>query len=106
MNTNYKYTFILDSKHPVPMLEKDGVNPTMLDDTVKQFSWESPASAGSEAINKIIDYVEENCAPYKLILIGENPGHLEIYQSEDYVNRLFEVQLRMPINNHIIPLWR
>lgn len=96
MNRTYTYIFYLDSNS----LDAD-----------QQITWDSVEVLGSikkliltvPAVDSIkvqdyIDWVVDNCTTYRLIVVGEHQGHLEIYQSEDYTGSL-NVQIQGQ------PLW-
>jgi hypothetical protein len=87
-NTNYKYQFHLDTKTPTPELEKQADLTTAFSDSFRVYYFNLPAVSGAKVIQNLIEYVENNCQNYKLILIGEHQGHMEIFKSEDYDGEL------------------
>lgn len=82
-STNYKYQFYLDSETKTPDLESFSAV-TKLSETLRIYEFNYPAVAGGTLIQNHIEDIQNNCQNYKLILVGEIPGDMEIYSSENY----------------------
>jgi hypothetical protein len=102
MDKNYKYRFYLDSIDKPVLLETSAEKIDEFSPTVRCYYFDLPAVSGGKLVEDCIQYVETNCKSYKLILIGEHEGHMEIFQSEDYEGSL-SVEIKLGFSN--IPLW-
>src|SRR5688500_7497037 len=80
----YKFVFHLDSTTTTPELEELAHKGTKHSDTYRVFEYHLPPVVGGEYIQGYINTVQEKCENYKLIVIGEHRGHMEIYESENY----------------------
>ncbi len=81
--SNYTYHFYLDSETPTPDLESFG-QVRKLAGNVRIYKFNLPPVVGGEMINSYIETIKNTCKEYKLIVVGEDPGHMEIYSSENY----------------------
>ena len=71
-----------------PDLESFSLKTTKHTETYRIYEFEYPSVAGGVIIQGYIDSVMDNCKNYKLIIVGDHHGHLEIYESEDYTGNL------------------
>lgn len=87
MNT-YKYRLFLDTETETPDLDLRADLTNSYIGHFRSYLFDVAPVSGAHVINEVINYVEKTCKNYKLIVAGEMPGHLEIYQSENYVGKL------------------
>lgn len=99
----YKYQFYLDCAKAPEVLNSNATNIYKLTDTLIVYEFSYPPIKGADIVQKAIDDIQELCVNYKLIVVGEDPGHIEIYKSEDY-NGVFNVELTHPVVSNI-KLW-
>jgi hypothetical protein len=89
MSSSYTYSLILDTETSVPLLESEANSWGPLGTkNVKVYHFTFSPVSESDKLNKYIDHVENTCPEYKLLVIGEHSGHIEIYQSENYKGAL------------------
>jgi hypothetical protein len=87
MNTDYTYKFYLDTTAETPLLETSSLNGVeQLSETIRIYTFKGPAVSFSQKINDLVQYTETMCAntSYKLLVVGESEGHIEVYKSEEY----------------------
>jgi hypothetical protein len=103
MDNKYLYHFFLDSPTKTPDLESRADKTLTYSDTYRVYEFNLPPSAGAILIQNNIDDIQTNCQKYKLVLVGEQEGHVEIYKSDDYEGSMM---LRLHNGPLITELWK
>lgn len=89
IKNTYKYKMFLDTETKTPDLDlKADLTNSYIGGNFRSYVFEVVPVSGSYLIDEIINYIIKHCKTYKLIVVGEDPGHIEIYKSEDYAGTL------------------